>query len=190
MNFLVAVLVDFICKDNNLTDEDYKIYQYGLRAGLEMACCLLACLAIAVRMGMFQEYIMFFAIFISARSYVGGIHMKSYWQCFILSCGVFVSVLYLAKYFVLGSLTALLLILASICIICGFEYSGKFDGRASREELIFYRKKMNFIFGIWIIVFIAFAIFRLNSLLTLSAYAFWGIMLSKIAGIAKDRMHK
>lgn len=36
MDFLVTALMGFICKNKDLSKEDYKIYQYGLQACLEM----------------------------------------------------------------------------------------------------------------------------------------------------------
>lgn len=39
MDFLVTALMGFICKNKDLSKEDYKIYQYGLQACLEMMFC-------------------------------------------------------------------------------------------------------------------------------------------------------
>lgn len=101
MDFLVATLMRFICKDNDLSIDDYKIYQYGLQSCLEMAFCLLICFVIAIKMEMLKECVLLFGIFISTRSYIGGIHMKSYWHCLTISCVIFTLVLYLTKYFIM-----------------------------------------------------------------------------------------
>lgn len=190
MDFLVATLMRFICKDNDFSIDDYKIYQYGLQSCLEMVFCLLICFVIAIKMEMLKECVLFFGIFISTRSYIGGIHMKSYCHCLILSCAVFTLTLYLTKYFIMQDLKAFLLIFISISIIYYFEYECKFDDCGSEDERRFYRNKMNIIFGIWVIVFIVLAIFQLHSLLTLSAYTFLSIMLSKNAELIKNKMRK
>lgn len=186
MDFLVTALMGFICKDNDLSKDDYKIYQYGLQACLEIMFCLLVCIVIAIKMEMLKECVLFFSIFISTRSYIGGIHMKRYWHCFIMSCGVFTLVLYLTKYFAMESLKAILLFLISICIIYYLERRGKFNECVSKEERIFYRNKISIILVIWIIIFSVLAFFQFHGLLTLSAYAFLSITLSKIAELVKN----
>ena len=190
MDFLVTALMGFICKNKDLSKEDYKIYQYGLQACLEMMFCFLVCFVIALKMKMLKECILFFDIFISTRSYIGGIHMKNYWHCFTISCGVFTFVLYLTKYFIMSDMNAFLLILASISIIYYLEYSCQFNDYVSKEERNFYRNKMNIILCGWVIVFIVLIIFRLHSLLTLSAYAFLSIMFSKKAELIKNKIQK
>lgn len=156
MDFLVTALMGFICKNKDLSKEDYKIYQYGLQACLEMMFCFLVCFVIALKMKMLKECILFFGIFISTRSYIGGIHMKNYWHCFTISCGVFTFVLYLTKYFIMSDMNAFLLILASISIIYYLEYSCQFNDYVSKEERNFYRNKMNIILCGWVIVLFCF----------------------------------
>lgn len=90
----------------------------------------------------------------------------------------------------MSDMNAFLLILASISIIYYLEYSCQFNDYVSKEERNFYRNKMNIILCGWVIVFIVLIIFRLHSLLTLSAYAFLSIMFSKKAELIKNKIQK
>lgn len=172
MKRITAVLLEFICQGNNVNDESYKIYQYGLQAGLEMLSCFLCCFFIALKLEMPKEYLLFFGIFVSTRSYIGGIHMKNYWQCFIMSCSVFVLVLFLTKFYQIECLKSLFSILSSVFILYLFEYGVEMKDDISVEAKNYFRKKMNFIFGFWILVDFILYFFQYKSLLTLCVYVF------------------
>ena len=71
-----------------LPEESYAIYQYGFQIGLEMLCCFVVCLGIAIYLHMVSKFVVFTGIFMLLRTYAGGVHLNSFGACFI--CSVFV----------------------------------------------------------------------------------------------------
>ena len=64
MGGLASKLADYILDKGAIEKEDYEIYQYGLQTGLEMLSCLIVALLLSLRLKMFDEFIVFFSIFI------------------------------------------------------------------------------------------------------------------------------
>ena len=87
MDFLVTALMGFICKNKDLSKEDYKIYQYGLQACLEMMFCFLVCFVIALKMKMLKECILFFGIFISNSGHLQNVDFVRFFGTYLLILG-------------------------------------------------------------------------------------------------------
>lgn len=99
MRRLSEKLAGYVIKAGAVTEELYAVYQYGFQIGLEMLCCLVVCLSIAVYLHMIPEFIGFTEIFILLRTYAGGVHLNSFGKCFICSVAVQMLVLFIdSKY--------------------------------------------------------------------------------------------
>lgn len=79
-------LTHYIVRNNVIKAEDSEIYKYGFLTGIELLICIVVCYGIAIKLEMTIECTIFFLIFFSLRSFVGGIHMNSYRNCFFCSC--------------------------------------------------------------------------------------------------------
>ena len=64
----------------------YEIYKYGIMMLFEIMLSFITSIIISCAMGMFIEGIIFLAVFIPIRSYLGGLHMKRYISCFFVFC--------------------------------------------------------------------------------------------------------
>lgn len=98
MEHLAKKLTDYIYEKDIITEELLEIYQYGFQCFLELSASTICSIIIALFLGMLPECLFFFLLFIPMRSYGGGLHMKTYFACFIGSCLILTSSLLAVKY--------------------------------------------------------------------------------------------
>ena len=101
MKWLSERLTGYIVKSGAISEESYVVYQYGFQIGLEMLCCFVVCLGVAVYLHMILEFFVFTGIFMSLRTYAGGLHLNSFVSCFVCSVFVQTAVLLLNSLYVL-----------------------------------------------------------------------------------------
>lgn len=94
MRRLSEKLTEYVIKTGTVSSESYDIYQYGFQIGLEMLCCFVTCLSIAIYMHMIPEFAIFTGIFMLLRTYAGGVHLNSFGSCFICSVTVQIIAMY------------------------------------------------------------------------------------------------
>lgn len=124
MEKIADKLTQLLIRENVIEDSMAEIYRYGLIRMLEIGAAVSTGLAICLGMGMVQEGILFFAFFAPLRSYLGGVHLKKYWQCYLASCMSLIIVLLITKYAVLDRhITGVLIVsgAAGIAAMAGRE---------------------------------------------------------------------
>lgn len=113
MEKLSMKITDLLVRKNCIEQSMYSIYQYGTQMLLEIGCSFLTSILICGMCGMLVEGLIFFAVFIPLRSYLGGVHMKSYWACFLCSVTALVGILALVRFLAPGELVSWTLLLVS-----------------------------------------------------------------------------
>lgn len=98
MEYLAKKLTNYIYKKKIIAEELIEIYQYGFQCFLELSVSTICSIIIALFLGMLPECLFFFLLFIPMRSYGGGLHMKTYFACFIGSCFILTISLLAVKY--------------------------------------------------------------------------------------------
>ena len=98
MEHLSIVLTDYIFKKGIIDEKSYEIYQYGFQCFLEVSVSTICSIEIALLLHMLPECLFFFLLFIPIRSFSGGLHLKTYFSCFIGSCLILASTLLIVKY--------------------------------------------------------------------------------------------
>lgn len=98
MQKLSRFLADYVIRRGMVDKNDREIYEYGFTLSLEVSLFFLFCLLVTAHLRMYVNGILFFAVFAPLRSYAGGLHLKRYQSCFVLSCLTFSAVLLIAKY--------------------------------------------------------------------------------------------
>ena len=98
---MADILACFVIKNSEKYNgkDEYVILKYGFQTILEVLICSVSCITIAYFLNMFWECIMLLGIFLLLRSYSGGIHLKKFYQCYICSNIVIITILLLSKYF-------------------------------------------------------------------------------------------
>ena len=99
MEYLSAKLTNYILKKGRIDTEAYEIYQYGFQCFLEVSVSTICSLFLALLLHMLPECLFFFLLFIPLRSFGGGLHLKTYFACFIGSCLILLFTLLSVKYF-------------------------------------------------------------------------------------------
>ena len=98
MEHLAKKLTEYILKKEIIAEDSFEIYQYGFQCFLELSASTICSIAIALFLGMIPECIFFFLLFIPMLSFGGGLHMKTYFACFIGSCLILSATLLAVKY--------------------------------------------------------------------------------------------
>lgn len=98
MSRAARALADYVLYKGVINKNEYDMYEYGFQIALETGLSLIISGIIAGLLHMIPEGILFFIVFIPLRSYAGGLHMKKYLHCLILSCLTFSAVLLIVKY--------------------------------------------------------------------------------------------
>lgn len=98
MRKLAKFLTNYIILKGMIQKNDQEIYEYGFEIAAEIGLFGIFCLFIVIYLHMFFEGILFFVVFVPLRSYAGGLHLKKYHSCFILSCLTFSGVLLMERY--------------------------------------------------------------------------------------------
>lgn len=118
MEYLAKKLTNYIYRKKIITDELVEIYQYGFQCFLELSVSTVCSIMIALLLDMLPECLFFFLLFIPMRSYGGGLHMKTYFACFVGSCLILTSSLLAVKYLSLPiPFSFVLYILSTILIL-------------------------------------------------------------------------
>lgn len=97
--------------------EDFDVYAYGLQLALELSVHILCSLIIALLLHMEIECLLFFLFFIPIRSYGGGLHMKHYLSCLLLSCITLAGILCLVKFCPIPAPFSLYIYLISLTLL-------------------------------------------------------------------------
>jgi accessory gene regulator B len=117
MNNLALFFTNYIIKKGVIEKKDFSIYYYGFLCVSETFVNILYSVIIALVLDMKSECLLFFLFFVPLRSYNGGLHMKNYYSCLILSCFTLTIVLFTVKNYTISSNISLILFLISLLMI-------------------------------------------------------------------------
>lgn len=109
MEYLSHRLTDYILKKEIIKQDSYDIYQYGFQCFLEVSVSTICSIVIALLLQMLPECLFFFLLFIPMRSFSGGLHLKTYFSCFLASILVLISTLLAVKYITVPLIVSLIL---------------------------------------------------------------------------------
>lgn len=107
MEYLSHKLTDYILKKEIIKQDSYDIYQYGFQCFLEISVSTICSIVIALLLHMLPECL--FLLFIPMRSFSGGLHLKTYFSCFLASIIVLISTLLAVKYIAVPIIVSLIL---------------------------------------------------------------------------------
>lgn len=190
MRRLSEKLTGYIIKTGVVSEESYAIYQYGFQIGLEMLWCFVMCLSIALYLRMIPEFIVFTGIFILLRTYAGGVHLDSFWACFICSISVQTLVLLIDSKYSFPILTAWGIILVSAILILKSAPVENVNRELDSEEKEHCRKvTAKIIIGIFIIAGCG-TLGGINKMVSLISLTVLVVLVSQYIGIIKYKVDK
>lgn len=106
MNYLVSQILEFITKQNVITDDQevQDFYRYGIEISISSLLNIILVLSVGVLIHHVLESIIFLSLFILIRSFTGGYHADTYFRCNLLMCVTFVSTTFV-NYVTLDNIT-------------------------------------------------------------------------------------
>ncbi len=190
MKQLSEKLTQFVIDSGAISKESYAVYQYGFQIGLEMLTCLAVCSGIAIYLHMIPEFIVLTVFFMLLRSFAGGVHLNSFWKCFICSIVVQTSVLILNDLFAFSLRSAWGIIIVSSVLILWISPVQNINRELDDNEKA-NGKKM--VVKIVIVLFIfsgGCSFFHINGMVSLMAFTVLTVLISQYVGIVKYKIEK
>ncbi len=190
MKQLSEKLTQFVIDSGAISKESYAVYQYGFQIGLEMLTCLAVCSGIAVYLHMIPEFIALTVFFMLLRSFAGGVHLNSFWKCFICSVMVQTSILVFNDLFAFSLRNAWGIIIVSSVLILWISPVQNINRELDNDEKAYGKKMVVKI----VIVLFAFAggcsLIHINGMVSLMAFTVLTVLVSQYVGIVKYKIEK
>jgi len=182
MKKIADILTNYIIKQNAISRDEYVIYNYGFRVALEAATCFFSCLIIAAYMNQVNNYVIFLLIFFPLRSFVGGIHMKHFASCYILSCIVVWGVLALSAIINLPTITITSMAFIETLVLLIIAPVDNKNRPISCDEFIIFSKKTKVILANILLGIVILYILKQYELIITAMLTLFSIIVSLICG--------
>lgn len=165
-----------------ISREDSDVYKYGLQVLLEMIFCVGTCLLIAVIFQAFLEIGLFLLIFIPLRSYAGGLHLSSFWSCYIFSCLTFLFIVVMAELIrVPGSVNILCILLCIGIIFLLYPVENK-NREVDKEENSYFKRKLICFLGFDVVLTMFFLTYNMQHCIQVMMLTFMVVMVTMVVG--------
>ena len=116
----IAVLLTRRLQQNGVVSkESEEIYIYGFELLVSCVFITTIILALGLIFNVFLETLCFLMAFILLRSFTGGYHAKKYWQCTVVTLGVYAFVMVLSKNVIPNIVFYAALFVIGVIVICG-----------------------------------------------------------------------
>ncbi|MBD5454113.1 MAG: accessory gene regulator B family protein [Lachnospiraceae bacterium] len=186
MERLAEFLANYILKEEAISEKDYEIYKYGFQIGAEMFICMVVCYFLAIQMNMAGECTVFFFLFFSLRSFVGGLHMNSYKACFLCSCMVVFLTLCAVKYCPLSPRISLFISICEMVFLSLLKPVENESRPVDEAEKAVFSRRIKQVLVILFFVMLFFYLIPLSSYLVTVTYTLAVIIISMFLGKWKN----
>ena len=190
MKWLSEKLTGYVIKTGAVSAESYAIYQYGFQIGLEMLCCFVVCLGIAIYLHLIPEFAVFTGIFMLLRTYAGGVHLNSFKACFVCSVAVQTLALFIDSKYKFAVTNAWIIILVSAILILKAAPVESINRELDSGEKEHCKKvTMKILIAVMIFV-VCCTICGINDMVSLVALTVLIILVSQYIGVVKYKIEK
>lgn len=190
MKWLSKKITEYVIDTGVVSKELYAVYQYGFQIGLEMFCCFLACLLIAIYLKLIPEFLIITGIFMLLRTYAGGVHLDRFSACFICSVIVQTAILLIGIKCPMPINCAWFIIALNSILIYKFSPVESINRELNKEEKDHCRKvTIKIIIGIFLFASCCTigAQYKITSLIAITMSI---VLLSQCLGIIKFKLDK
>lgn len=142
MDRVARILADYVMQKGVAKEEEWELYTYGFLVALETGTSFVLALLISIGFHMVSEGLLFFVVFIPLRSYAGGLHMKKYSHCLMLSLMAFSLVLLFVKMVDIPVAFAFLAIIVLQVIVYSLYPVENANRTVDEEENVFFHRKL------------------------------------------------
>ncbi len=182
MEHLAKKLTEYILKKEIIAEDSFEIYQYGFQCFLELSASTICSIVIALFLGMIPECIFFFLLFIPMRSFGGGLHMKTYFACFIGSCLILFSTLLAVKYVTIPVFVAFGLYIFTAILILIIGPVDHPNREVDAQDNLTFIKRTHFTILISLLLALFFVLTRNTRYMFLQAIVFTFIFITSLIG--------
>lgn len=190
MERLSEKLTQFVIDSGVISKESYTVYQYGFQIGLEMLSCLAVCSVIAVYLHMIPEFIALTVFFMLLRSFAGGVHLNSFWKCFVCSVTVQTLVLILNDLYRFSIRNAWRIIILSGILIFKLSPVQSINRELDNDEKAHGKRVVMKILSALLLFSGCCTFIGNNKMVSLMGYTVLTILISQTAGIVKYKIEK
>lgn len=190
MERLSEKLTQFVIDSGAISKESYAIYQYGFQIGLEMLSCLAVCSVIAVYLHMIPEFIALTVFFMLLRSFAGGVHLNSFWKCFVCSVTVQTLVLILNDLYRFSMRNAWRIIILSSILIFKLSPVQSINRELDNDEKTHGKRAVMKILSALLFFSGCCTLIDNNKMVSLMVYTVLTILISQSLGIVKYKIEK
>jgi accessory gene regulator B len=184
MEYVSEKLTEYIISKGIIKREDYALYFYGIQTGLETVICIIASMIIAVVTKSFIEYLMVLCVLMPIRSYTGGIHMKTFYSCFLCSVVVLTGGPLFIRFVYIPAMAGFFLSIISMAVLHILSYNVT-KGNYDEAGVKYFAGKRLKIFAVIIVNLIIFYMLNLQTYIQLIFYALAFSMITVVLEIIK-----
>ena len=186
MEWVAKRLTNYILAKQVISEESRAAYEYGFQTGLEQSICILVTIVAAMCMNRVWECVLLLVVFFLQRAYVKGIHMKQYWSCFLLSCGVVIVGLYgCGRVAVSGEME---IIIALVCLLLVQLASRRFGMQEDEAAVRFFEKQRKRIAWLVALSIVALYVVQWENGLFVVCYTELVMLVSTVAQLIKEKL--
>ncbi len=172
---LVDKIINKQLEENTIPKEDVNIYRYGYILVCEVLINIIVASIIGVISGDWLLITLFLIIYIPLRSFCGGWHADKLWKCTIYS-NLIIVLMILSDEYVIKTFTSIILLVLFIMCLVLVLYLAPIDTNSkpiSVEERKVYKKKINIIVLIHLIIFIVMMSMNWNVIIYVIAFSYF-----------------
>lgn len=186
MEWVAKRLTNYILAKQVISEESRAAYEYGFQTGLEQSICILVTIVAAMCMNRVWECVLLLVVFFLQRAYVKGIHMKQYWSCFLLSCGVVIAGLYgCGRVAVSGKME---IIIALVCLLLVQLASRRFGMQEDEAAVRFFEKQRKRIAWLVALSIVVLYVVQWENGLFVVCYTELVMLVSTVAQLIKEKL--
>ena len=186
MEWVAKRLTNYILAKQVISEESRAAYEYGFQTGLEQSICILVAIVAAMCMNRVWECVLLLVVFFLQRAYVKGIHMKQYWSCFLLSCGVVIAGLYgCGRVAVSGEME---IIIALVCLLLVQLASRRFGMQEDEAAVRFFEKQRKRIAWLVALSIVVLYVVQWENGLFVVCYTELVMLVSTVAQLIKEKL--
>lgn len=112
MKTIACLISYYLIKNHYIDASQRKVYQYSIQILFEVCICFMTSVIIMIILGMIGEGVLFLLFFVPLRSFLGGLHLKRFASCYIVSTATFYGVLAVTQIYTPD-------IVVSLCMVAG-----------------------------------------------------------------------
>lgn len=187
MEKIAEKLTSYIIEKEVISNEDYEIYKYGFLTGIEILLCVITCFIISMKLQMIYECAAFFFVFISLRSFVGGLHMNSFMACYWCSVITLFITLMMIKYYPVSNEASMVAIISEALLVWKMSPVENINRPVDEGEAKIFSLRIKRILAAICVGALFVYLLNWNEILNTTMYTLLVIFISMILGMIKNK---